>query len=40
MRCIPLDQESVLGAGGTAGTGKCIYCRQVSKERAIFARAY
>ncbi len=32
MRCIPLDQEP--------SSGKCIYCGQPSKERAIFARAY
>jgi prolyl-tRNA synthetase len=40
MRCIPLDQAAVLGNGAEAGTGKCIYCAQPSKERAIFARAY
>jgi prolyl-tRNA synthetase len=40
MRCIPLDQEAVLGPGGAAGSGKCIYCGRPSKERAIFARAY
>jgi prolyl-tRNA synthetase len=40
MRCIPLDQEAVLGAGGAAGTGKCVSCGQAAKERAIFARAY
>jgi prolyl-tRNA synthetase len=40
MRCIPLDQEAVLGLGGTPGTGKCIFCGQAAKERAIFARAY
>jgi prolyl-tRNA synthetase len=40
MRCIPLDQEAVLGAGGAAGTGKCVYCGQAAKERAVFARAY
>lgn len=32
MRCIPLEQ---LG-----GTGKCIHCGELAKERAIFARAY
>jgi len=40
MRCIPLDQEAVLGAGAPAGSGKCVYCGQAAKERAIFARAY
>jgi len=40
MRCIPLDQT--LGAGGpaTAGSGKCICCGQLAKEKGIFARAY
>ena len=32
MRCIPLEQPG--------GSGKCIYCGQPAKERAIFARAY
>jgi prolyl-tRNA synthetase len=41
MRCIPLDQT----LGGTAsapagGSGKCIYCGQPAKEKAVFARAY
>jgi prolyl-tRNA synthetase len=40
MRCIPLDQEGVLGAGAPAGNGKCVYCAQVAGERAIFGRAY
>jgi prolyl-tRNA synthetase len=40
MRCIPLDQEAVLGAGGGAASGKCVYCGQPAKNRAIFARAY
>jgi prolyl-tRNA synthetase len=40
MRCIPIDQDAVLGAGGAAPTGKCVYCEQPAKERAIFARAY
>jgi prolyl-tRNA synthetase len=40
MRCIPLDQEAVLGVGSPAGSGKCVCCGQASKERAIFARAY
>jgi len=40
MRCIPLDQEAVLGAGGGAASGKCVYCGQPAKSRAIFARAY
>ncbi|HXA00268.1 MAG TPA: proline--tRNA ligase [Candidatus Dormibacteraeota bacterium] len=40
MRCIPLDQEAVLGTGGGAASGKCVYCGQAAKSRAIFARAY
>jgi len=32
MRCIPLDQPG--------GQGRCVYCRQPAKEKAIFARAY
>jgi prolyl-tRNA synthetase len=40
MRCIPVDQEDVLGSGGAAASGKCVYCGQPAKERAIFARAY
>ena len=32
MRCIPLEQPG--------GSGKCIYCSQPAKEKAIFARAY
>jgi prolyl-tRNA synthetase len=32
MRCIPLEQPG--------GSGKCIYCGEVSTEKAIFARAY
>jgi len=32
MRCIPLDQ--------VASRGKCVYCGQAAKEKAIFARAY
>ena len=32
MRCIPLDQQ--------ASTGKCVYCSQNARERAIFGRAY
>ena len=40
MRCIPLDQEAVLGSGGGAASGKCVYCSQPAKSRAIFARAY
>jgi prolyl-tRNA synthetase len=39
MRCIPLDQT--LGAGRSAGrAGKCVYCGQPAKEKAIFAKAY
>jgi len=40
MRCIPLDQDAVLGHAGAPASGKCVYCGQTSKERAIFARAY
>ncbi len=40
MRCIPLDQEAVLGAGGGGASGKCVHCGQPAKNRAIFARAY
>ncbi|MFZ0819428.1 MAG: proline--tRNA ligase [Candidatus Acidiferrales bacterium] len=32
MRCIPLDQKS--------GEGKCIFCGNSAKERALFAKAY
>jgi prolyl-tRNA synthetase len=32
MRCIPLDQEPA--------EGRCIYCGQSAKEKAIFAKAY
>jgi len=32
MRCIPVDQPG--------GSGKCIYCGQPAREKAIFARAY
>jgi prolyl-tRNA synthetase len=40
MRCIPVDQADVLGNGGAPASGKCVYCGQAAKERAIFARAY
>jgi prolyl-tRNA synthetase len=40
MRCIPLDQEAVLGPGVASAGGNCVYCGQAAKERAIFARAY
>jgi prolyl-tRNA synthetase len=40
MRCIPVNQDDVLGSDGAAPTGKCVYCGQPAKERAIFARAY
>ncbi|HLY62501.1 MAG TPA: proline--tRNA ligase, partial [Terriglobia bacterium] len=40
MRCIPLDQEAVLGPGAAPTSGKCVFCGQESTERAIFARAY
>jgi len=32
MRCIPVEQPG--------GGGKCVYCGQLSSEKAIFARAY
>ena len=32
MRCIPLEQPG--------GSGRCIYCGQIAREKAIFARAY
>jgi prolyl-tRNA synthetase len=32
MRCIPLEQSGE--------PGKCVFCGQVSKEKAIFAKAY
>jgi prolyl-tRNA synthetase len=32
MRCIPLEQSGA--------PGRCIYCGQAAKERAIFAKAY
>src|SRR5271156_3398307 len=32
MRCIPLEQPG--------GTGKCVHCGEIAKEKAIFARAY
>jgi prolyl-tRNA synthetase len=39
MRCIPLDQS--LGTGRSAGgSGKCIYCGEQAKAKAIFAKAY
>ena len=40
MRCIPLDQEAVLGPGGGAASGKCVCCGQPARNRAVFARAY
>jgi prolyl-tRNA synthetase len=40
MRCIPLEQEAVLGEGGGAASGKCVCCGQAARSRAIFARAY
>src|ERR1700739_2367772 len=40
MRCIPIDQDAVMGSGGQAPTGRCGYCGKPAKERAIFARAY
>jgi len=41
MRCIPLDQS--LGTGRSAqagGNGKCIYCGEPARQKAIFAKAY
>jgi prolyl-tRNA synthetase len=32
MRCIPLEQAG--------GSGKCIFCAEPAKEKAIFAKAY
>jgi prolyl-tRNA synthetase len=40
MRCIPLDQDAVMGHGGAGGSGQCVYCSKPAKERAIFGRAY
>jgi prolyl-tRNA synthetase len=41
MRCIPLDQTLQGTVSGHAGSsGKCVYCEQDAKEKAIFARAY
>ncbi len=40
MRCIPLDQEAVLGHSEGATGGTCVYCGKPAKSRAIFARAY
>jgi prolyl-tRNA synthetase len=40
MRCIPLDQTLGEGRAAESGSGKCIYCGQLAKEKGIFARAY
>jgi prolyl-tRNA synthetase len=40
MRCIPLDQTLGTGRSAAGGTGKCVYCGQAAKEKAIFAKAY
>jgi prolyl-tRNA synthetase len=32
MRCLPLDQPG--------GQGRCIYCGQPAREKAVFAKAY
>ena len=40
MRCIPLDQTLGTGRSAAGGTGKCVYCGQPAKEKAIFAKAY
>jgi len=39
MRCIPLDQ-TLGGVVQQGGAGKCVYCGQPAKEKAIFAKAY
>jgi prolyl-tRNA synthetase len=40
MRCIPLDQTLGESRRAPSGSGKCVYCGQLSEERGIFARAY
>jgi prolyl-tRNA synthetase len=40
MRCLPLDQDAVMGRGTYTGPGMCVCCGKTAKERAIFARAY
>jgi prolyl-tRNA synthetase len=40
MRCIPLDQTLGTGRSAAGGTGKCVYCGQPAKGKAIFAKAY
>jgi prolyl-tRNA synthetase len=40
MRCIPLDQSLGTGRSAAGGTGKCVYCGQPAKDKAIFAKAY
>jgi len=40
MRCIPLDQTLQGTVSAQGGSGKCVYCGQAAKEKAIFARAY
>ena len=40
MRCIPLDQTLGTGRSAAGGTGKCVYCGQPAREKAIFAKAY
>jgi prolyl-tRNA synthetase len=40
VRCIPLDQTLGTGRSAAGGTGKCIYCGQLAKDKAIFAKAY
>jgi prolyl-tRNA synthetase len=40
MRCIPLNQESVMGHAKASGSGNCVYCSKPAKDRAIFGRAY
>ncbi|HUK31886.1 MAG TPA: proline--tRNA ligase [Candidatus Acidoferrum sp.] len=36
MRCIPLEQKG----GPNSGNGKCVFCGNSAKERAIFGKAY
>jgi prolyl-tRNA synthetase len=40
MRCIPLDQTLGTGRSAAGGAGKCVYCGQPAKDKAIFAKAY
>ena len=43
MRCIPVDPTGVSARPSTTDAGhagKCIYCGEAAREKAIFARAY